>query len=154
MTTLPILTKEWRVSFEFSPKNYNYKGYAQILHMTTGGKYGNIGDRTPALWTHNSRGVYISTALSGNPAIGKAFPTKRPPINQWTRIEMKQAQEGSEYIFSLVINGETLWSVRNTDPKKFSGVQVYTSSNWYVAQAGSIRNLQIDIKTPGRKYKM
>ena len=151
MTTLPILTKEWRVSFEFSPKNYNFKGYAQILHITTGGKYGNIGDRTPALWTHNSRGVYISTTLSGNPAIGKAFPSKKPPINQWTAVEIKQSKEGSDYIFSLKFNDEILWSVRNTDPQEFSAVQVYFSSGWYVAQAGSIRNFRIETMTPGEK---
>ena len=75
MTTLPILTKDWRVSFEFSPKNYNYKGYAQILHITTGGKYGNIGDRSPALWIHNSRGVYISTTLSDTVTMITVIPS-------------------------------------------------------------------------------
>ena len=151
LKTLPTLTKEWRVSFEFNPKNYNYEGYAQILQMTTGGKYGNIGDRTPALWMHKSRGVYISTTLNGNPAIGKAFPTKKPPINQWTAVEIKQSKDGSNYIFSLKFNDEVLWSVRNTDPQEFSAVQVYFSSGWYVAQAGSIRNLRIETMTPGEK---
>ena len=150
LKTLPNLTKEWRVSFEFNPMNYNYKGYAQILQMTTGGKYGNIGDRTPALWMHPSRGVYISTTLNGNHGIGKSFPTKKPPINQWTTVEIKQSREGLDYKFSLVLNGETLWSVRNSDPRDFSAVQVYFSSSWYVAQAGSIRNLRIETMTPGQ----
>ena len=38
LTTLPYLAKEWRISFEFKPNNYNYKGYAQIIHMTIAGK--------------------------------------------------------------------------------------------------------------------
>ena len=150
LTTLPPLTKEWRVSFDFNPKSYNYRGYAQILQMTIGGKSGNVGDRTPALWIHKSRGVYISTTLDGKPNVGKAFPTKKPPINKWTAVEISQAKKGSKYIFSLVVKGETLWSVENTKPTQFSDVHVYASSDWYVAQAGSIRGLQIENMIPGR----
>ena len=149
LTTLPTLTKEWRVSFDFNPKSYNYRGYAQILQMTIGGKSGNVGDRTPALWIHKSRGVYISTTLDGKPNVGKAFPTKKPPINKWTAVEISQAKKGSKYIFSLVVKGETLWSVENTKPTQFSDVHVYASSDWYVAQAGSIRRLQIETMVPG-----
>ena len=113
MATLPILTKEWRVSFEFNPKSYNYRGYAQILQMTIGGRSGNVGDRTPALWIHKTRGVYISTTLDGKPNVGKFFRTKKPPINEWTRVEISQVKYGSKYMFTLVMKGETLWSVEN-----------------------------------------
>ena len=150
LTTLPILTKEWNVSFEFNPQSYNYKGYAQILQMTIGGKSGNIGDRTPALWIHKTRGVYISTTLNGKPSVGKSFPTKKPSINEWTTVEISQSKMGSKYMFSLVVKGETLWIVENSSPKEFSDVHVYASSDWYVAQAGSIRGLQIANMMPGR----
>ena len=150
LTTLPTLTKEWRVSFDFNPKSYNYRGYAQILQMTIGGKSGNIGDRTPALWIHKTRGVYISTTLNGKPSVGKSFPTKKPSINEWTTVEISQSKKGSKYMFSLVVKGETLWIVENSEPKEFSDVHVYASSDWYVAQAGSIRGLQIANMMPGR----
>ena len=153
MKTLPTLSKEWRVSFEIKPKNYDYKSYAQILQLTTGGKYGNIGDRIPALWIHRTRGIYISTYLNGNPAVGKAFPSKKPVLNKWTSIEIEQAKMGSNYVFSLKVGGETLWSVKNTDPREFSMVQVFASSDWYVAQEGSIRRFQIENKTPGKANK-
>ena len=149
MDTLPILAEEWRVSFEIKPTNYNYNGYAQILHMTTGGKIANIGDRTPALWIHKTKGVYLATTLNGRPYIGKFFKTKRPSLNQWTRVEMIQAKEGSKHIFSFTIGGETLWSVENTKPRKFYSVQVFASSGWYAAQAGSIRQFKIENILPG-----
>ena len=149
LTTLPILTKEWRVSFELNPTSYNYNGFAQILQLGIGGKSKNIGDRTPALWIHKSRGVYISTTLNGKASVGKFFPSKKPPINEWTTVEISQARKGSENIFSLIVKGEKLWEVQNTDPRQFSDVHVFASSQWYVAQAGSIRGLKIENMTPG-----
>ena len=124
--------------------------------MTIGGKSGNVGDRTPALWIHKTRGVYIVTTLNGKPNVGKFFRTKKPPINKWTAVEISQAKQGSKYFFSLVIKGETLWSVENTRPMEFSDVQVFASSDWNVAQAGSIRGFKIENMMPGesRKYFM
>ena len=139
LTTLPTLTKDWRVSFELKPENYNYRGYGQVLHMTTGGKSGKIGDRTPALWIHPTRGVVISTTLNGKPTVSKFFRSDKPPLNEWTAVEISQTKKGATYIFSLVMRGKTLWSVENTTPTQFSNVHVYASSPWYVAQAGSIR---------------
>ena len=85
LKTLPTLAKEWKVTFDFKPTNYNYRGPAQVLQMTIGGKVGNIGDRTPALWMHNTRGVYIVTALSGKAAVGK-YIKKKPSIDEWTKV--------------------------------------------------------------------
>ena len=149
LTVLPSLTKEWRVTFEFYPTSYDYQGYAQILQITTGGKIGQIGDRTPALWIHNTRGVYVATTLGGRASVGKSFKTKKPPLNEWTLIEISQARKGSKYMFSLVIKGETLWTAENSDPRQFSDVKVYTSSAWYDAQGGYIRAFRIVNKIPG-----
>ena len=149
LTTLPTLTKEWRVTFDFYPTSYNYRGYAQILQMSTNGRSGKIGDRTPALWIHNTRGVYIATTLNGKPSVGKFFKTKKPPLNQWTTIEIIQAKKGSVFMFSLAIGGKTLWSVENSDPREFSDVKVYASSGWYEAQAGYIRGFLIENMAPG-----
>ena len=117
--------------------------------MTIGGKSGNVGDRTPALSIHKFRGVQISTTLNGKPNVGKLFRTKKPPINEWTAVEISQTKKGSKYFFSLMMKGETLWSVENRDPRQFSDVHVFASSQWYVAQAGSIRGFKIENMMPG-----
>ena len=118
--------------------------------MTIGGKSENIGDRTPALWIHKSRGVHIATTLNGKPSVGKFFRKKKPPINEWSTVEISQARKGSKFIFSLVLKGETLWSVENREPRQFSDVHVYASSEWFVAQAGSIRGFKIENMMPGK----
>ena len=150
LTTLPTLAKEWRVTFELKPMGYNYNSYANVLHMTTSANNKNIvGYQTPALWIHGSRGVYIGTALNGKADDGKLFKTKKPPIDEWTRVEISQVKHGSKYIFSLVIKGEKLWSVENTNPRQFSNVRVYASRG--VAQDGYIRKLKIENMTPGER---
>ena len=152
LKTLPTLTKEWKVSFEFKPTSYNQEGtFAQILQMTIGGQSANIGDQTPTLMIHKTKGVYISTTLDGKASVGKYFKEKKPPINEWTSVEISQAKKRSNYIFSLVIKGETLWSVENTRPMQFSNVHVYAASAWYVAQAGSIRGFKIENMLPGER---
>ena len=153
LTTLPTLTKEWRVSFEFNPKNFNYNGYAQILQMTIGGKGGKVGDRTPALWIHKSKGVYIVTTLNGKANVGKFFPTNKLPIGKWSALEISQTKRGTIYMFSFLINGETVWTQENTKPKQFSDVHVFASSGWYVAQAGFIRGFKIENMIPGIKHR-
>ena len=36
LTTIPLLKKEWRISFDFIASGFS--GLAQVLHLTTGGK--------------------------------------------------------------------------------------------------------------------
>ena len=148
LTTLPTLTKEWRVSFEFMATSYT-STLAQVLQLTIGGKSGNIGDRTPALWIHKTKGVYVVTTLNGNANVGKYIRKKKPPLKKWAAVEIIQEKKRSKYMFSLMIKGSTIWSVENKDPQQFSDVQVFASSPWNVAQAGSIRRFKIENMMPG-----
>ena len=72
LTTLPTLTKEWRVSLEVKPTDYDYSSTANVLHMTIGGKglgaSSKVGDRSPVIWIHKTKGVMISSTLNGKVA--------------------------------------------------------------------------------------
>ena len=151
LTTLDTLTKEWKVSFEFKPSSFTNKAWAQVLQLTIGGKSGNIGDRTPALWIHpKSKGVYVVTTLNGKANVAKHFPKMKPPLHTWTPVELSQAKRGSKFMFSLIMQGKTVWTVENTEPREFSDVKVFASSRWNVAQAGSIRGFKIENMMPGK----
>ena len=118
--------------------------------MTIGDNSGTVGDRTPALWIHKTRGVYIATALNGVASVAKFFKTKKPALNEWSKVEIRQVKIAHKYFFSLAIKGETLWSVENTRPKEFTDVMVFGSSTWYATQDGSIRQFEIENKVPGK----
>ena len=149
LTTLPTLGKEWVLSFEINPEGFTHRSYAQVVQLTIGGKANAVGDRTPAIWFHRTRGVYIVTTANGIANVKKFFSDKLPAPGEWTKFEIMQERVAHSHRFSVVIAGEKLWSIENREAQEFANVRVYAASPWYEAQAGSIRGLQIKQKKRG-----
>ena len=152
LTTIPTLTKEWRVSFDFKANSIR-RGFQQVLHMTIAGKGAGsgakYGDRTPAIWVHSSRGFLISSAVGGKYSYAKYFkPQPRP--RRWVKIEVGQELVASEMIYSISINNKEVLSVKNSKPPQFENVKVFAGSPWYFPVDGCIRNLLIEQKGKGR----
>ena len=151
LATIPILRREWRVSFEF--KANNFKGLSQIFHMTAGGKGAGsgakYGDRTPAIWTHASKGLLISSAVGGKFSYSKFFKPLPTP-GKWAKIEVGQELDGSYYIYSIKINKKKVFSIRNSKPSEFKNVKVFSASSWYSPLSGVIRNIIIENKNEGK----
>ena len=150
LTTIPTLKKEWRVSFEF--KANNFKGLSQIFHMTAGGKGAGsgarYGDRTPAIWSHSSKGLLISSAVGGSFSYSKFFKPL-PATGEWTKIVVGQELLESDVIYTIFIDNKKVFSVRNSAPLEFKNVKVFTASSWYSPLSGFIRNLVIENKNEG-----
>ena len=105
--TIPLLKKEWRVSLDFKA-NSKISSLVQVFHMTKGGKGtgsgSKYGDRTPALWIHNTRGILVSSAVGGRVSYAKYYkPVPKP--GQWVNIVIGQELEGSEMKYSISIDG-------------------------------------------------
>ena len=147
LTTLPKLTTEWRVSFEVNPTDYKYTGYASLLHMTIGGNRGQVGDRSPAIWLHKTRGVLVSSAIDGKVAYSKIVKPL-PAAGEWTRMEVSQVLVGAKHVFSITIGDKRVFGKTNSKPVELDNVEVYSGSPWYTSQKGFLQNLKIDIKTP------
>ena len=151
LTTIPLLTKEWRVSFEFKATSYG-SGLLQVLHMTTGGKgvgrSAKYGDRTPAIWTHPTRGFLIASAVGGKPSYAK-YIKGLPPTGEWIRIQVGEELEDSNMTYYVNINGTRVFSTPNSEPSDFIDVQVFSSSPWYSPVAGFLRNIKIEMKNDG-----
>ena len=151
LATIPLLDKEWKISFDFMATSF--KGIRQVLHLTTGGvgsgggaKYG---DRTPAIWTHPTKGFLISSAVSGKASYAKWFKALPQP-GEWINIEIAQVVEVSNTMYSITIGGKKVFSEMNTNPAKFENVKVFSSSTWYHATSGFIRNLLIENVNGGK----
>ena len=144
--TIPTLGKEWRVSLEFKPTDYTYSGYANLLHLTIGADWGSYGTRVPGVWFHPSRGLHISAAVNGILDYNKDTLTDRPPLGNWTSLEISQEQVGGEFVYKIVIGGKEILSVENTQPEVFEDVKVYASDPWHNAQPGAMKALLIQTK--------
>ena len=149
LATLPNLTKEWKVTFDVNPTDYSFTGGASVLHLTIGGRgagsSAKVGDRIPAIWFHKTKGVLVSTALDGRVSFSKYFKSL-PPAGEWTTMEVSQILVSSQYMYSITIGNEQVFSKPNTKPVELSGVKVYAGNPWSSGQKGSIRNLKIEIK--------
>ena len=159
LTTLPVLKKEWRVSFEFKANSIK-SGLDQIFHMTIDGKGigkgSKNGERTPAVWMHNTKGLLIISTVGGK----ISYPTYSKPVptpGQWVNIEIGQEKvptrrvsQGYVIKFSITVDGTRKRYVTNSKPSDFENVKVYASTPWYNAVSGAIKNLLIETKLDGR----
>ena len=145
LTTIPKLTEEWRISFEVNPTEFT--SYGSVLHMTIGGYKGKVGDRTPAIWFHKTRGILVSIALSGRASYNKFFHPL-PIVGHWTKFEFSQTLVKSQSIVNITIGGKNVFYRENRKPVELENVKVYSGNPWNALQKGSMRNLTIEINTP------
>ena len=145
LSTIPALGKQWRVSLEVFPENFDFTGLASVLHMVTGERLGRFGKRIPAVWIHRSKAVIVSTALGKEPIFTKRFRSNVPTLGNWTQIEVSQSRQGEDYKYAIKIGGTQVYSAKNLRPRDFYDVKVYSSSPSSPPLAGSIRNLKIEV---------
>ena len=148
LTTIPKLGKEWKISFEFLPREFTNTNN-NIIHLTSTDKdeYETHGDRIPIILLEEQK-VYVRSSINGNPDYSKIF-TDVLSLNQWKRIEVGQQKINGDFIYSISIGGKELHSVVNTQPKEFTEVKVYVSSPWFTAKPGAIRRLTIQAAGQG-----
>ena len=149
LTTLPTLGLEWNISHEFRPTEYP-GGWRNSLHLTIGGNSGEYGDRIVAIWPSSRRrpgNMFVMSAVSGDS--NYIHYSLQPPMGVWTNIQVSQTLEDERYMYRIVVGGEEVHAVENTEPAEFENVKVYASNPWYDAQPGSIRNLVIESAVQG-----
>ena len=135
MSTLIQVTKEL-------PKN-KYGGFYNVFHVTIGGNDKQYGDRIPAVWVNEKRFFQIASAVGGDPNNHQDFDFN---LNQWYHFEIIQEENSKgEVIYSILMDGFTVYQVFNTLPQRFEKVILYTSDPFYPSFApfGELRNLNI-----------
>ena len=143
LSTLPTLGKEWKISFQFKPTNYDFKDWTNLVHLTVGGNHEHYGDRTPAIFFKPDRGLVVSSSINGenNNYVRTRVPT--PPVNHWTTVSVSQIKSDCAYVFKVEVNGAEAWSMDNSQAREFTSVKVYASDPFYNAHPGSIRAFTI-----------
>ena len=135
MSTLIQVTKEL-------PKDKKDSFY-NVFHMTIGGNEKQYGDRIPAVWVNEENFFQIASAVSGDPNNHQNFDFN---LNQWYHFEIIQEENSKgEVIYSILMDGFTVYQVVNTLPQRFEKVILYTSDPFYrsFAPFGELRNLNI-----------
>ena len=117
--------------------------YHSVFHMTIGGDDKQYGDRIPAVWVNEEKFFHIASAVSGDANNNHNFDFN---LNQWYHFEIIQEENSNgEVIYSILMDGFTVYQVVNTLPQIFEKVILYTSDPFYPSFApfGELRNLNI-----------
>jgi hypothetical protein len=128
---------------ELYPTDYSHNGWTNALHLTIGEGLSNYGDRTPAIFFHPANKMYVSSAVNGNKDFVKSH-INRPPVNQWTTLEISQQLISGKYFYFMKVGGTEVFREENKVPSEFSGVKVYASSPWQTATPALVRCLKIE----------
>ncbi|XP_047140419.1 uncharacterized protein LOC105848274 [Hydra vulgaris] len=136
--TIPI---EYEISFEIFITSY-LKVWTNAIHFTNSNDCCDYGSRVPSLSVNpNQNTAQICSSVNGSGSY--CFATQPLPLMQWIKVTVKQFLTNSDYFYSVLINDETVHSVKNTKVSFFDNVKVFISNPWVVAQPGYIRNLYV-----------
>ena len=103
-STLPNVSKEYIVSFDFKIKSYKpWNAWKSIIHFTTGAGKDSPGFRHPAAFIHNVHGsLYICSQVGSSYNRCYTHHTAAP-LNQWISVEVAQEMEevGGKYMYQV-----------------------------------------------------
>merc|ERR1712228_588900 len=107
LTTLPSISREWAVEFDFWPNNYDQTPdqpilglYTNVLHMTTDG---NFNSRIPGVWCKVDEPKVLSVNFADLFPWFAPTELPLPPIGQWSTIRISQEQLGTDFVFRISI---------------------------------------------------
>ena len=118
-------------------------GWTNVFHFTANGNGPDYGDRIPALWINSDGYFYISSAINGH---NDSAQNNDFELGKRYQITIQQFIASGTYWYQIIIDGESMLMIENTQPQSFSSVRLYTSDPWYpsfTSDLGSICNVKI-----------
>ena len=85
---VPFLGKEFSISFELFINNLTTVPWESVIHLTTDGNIGKMGDRIPGVWVNKDKQFHVVFAINGEDNRHKAVGTAEE--NKWIKVEISQ----------------------------------------------------------------
>lgn len=141
-TTIPKFHKNYKVSLDIKPLG-TVSDWASILTVGLNEGEGVYGGRTPALFFDtDSLSFVVCSAING--LDNNCFRIDPIPLDQWTTVIVQQAQQlNEEYLYSISIDGEVVFTVVNADARDFEEIKVYAGDPSYGPANAVLRNIEI-----------
>merc|ERR1719317_929594 len=122
-----------------------------IIHFTIGGDCCGVpGDRTPGLWVYNGTEIVLRSTIDGQANYG-ILPGQFPDLpaislTTWHTVEISQLSNGSEIVFYMKLDGSTIATKINNQPRSFKNVKIFAGDDWYDAAFGKMKHLIVKTK--------
>merc|ERR1712142_1272513 len=152
ITVVPYMGKEYEVSFELYLNSYPTADWTSVLHFTRSGNAHSYGDRCPGVWlsghANHYRLLHVASAVDG--VTNMWIDTQKIyPLKTWIKIRISQALVYGQFVYAVVVDGQTVHKEVNDVAAMFTDVKVYAGDPWYPAQDGKIRNLTLKTNNDG-----
>ena len=145
-TTLPVLEKEFSISFELKPTSYAL-GYHNVLRLELGnGRYIAVG------FSENGHGTLVVASVLSSTINEDILSESNLILNRWTIIKIYQQILSGMYMYGVEIAGKVLFLKVNANPVNFTSVTVYATERDHLSQAGYFRNIKIRNGNQGVVY--
>ena len=145
-----MLPKQFQISFDFKPTKW-VKGWANIVHFTTGSSCCGLGSRIPAFFPSGGK-IAITFAVNRNGNYKTWTP--KLALNKWVHFSLNQRLEGKNYVYQVYMNKVLLRTIVNRSPRDYKNVKVFVADTWTSTQPGFVKNLRITNKAivPSGKF--
>ena len=144
LTTIPRLSTEWIVSFDYKMTELPSSDWLNIIHLTIGNDETRHGDRTPAVFiNYGLKKISFHSSVNTESHYGYGYNLDFQ-LNRKYAFEIHQRYiSGGEYRFFVKIDGVQVHSVVNRMATQFYNVKIYASDPWWETGNGWISNLKL-----------
>ena len=151
IATLPLLRKEYCISFEISFNDPNANKSISptsdeiklnVIHLTLGKNF----DDHSSIWLSRTGKLYVSANVNSKSDYEVTTLLTTPLTTGWFLVQIYQCFEDGKYMYSVDVNGSNINRVQNLEARDFTQVQVYLSNPWNkpsISLKISIKNLVI-----------
>ena len=139
LRTIPVIGKVNSVSFSVK-RTATQRYWTSVLHFTTGGNAGRPGYRIPGIFFHTNN-LHMCGTVGRNTNYCKNYNL---PQNRWANVRIVNSKAGPRYTwYTIYVNGRRILRVKNTIPRVYKNVKVYTTDPWFRPFTGILKNLRI-----------
>ncbi|XP_065662978.1 uncharacterized protein LOC136085586 [Hydra vulgaris] len=140
---IPRLSLEYIISFDLNSKKCFFNS-CSVVNFISDFDNSNYEEKTPGVWFNYNRVFTFTLPNSG--CHRDVFNTDPIELDLWQNIEISQIKKlnsklkNSEYMYTIKVNEEVVYSDVNYEPKYFKNIKVYASDPLYKTHDGIIKN--------------
>ena len=159
LATFPVLPLQWKVTFEFKPRNVNVNDFfvffVNIFQITWCGAQHQCSFRA---FYHPNEGLKVEFNDKGGFGSKSFSDPTIGPLLEWTKVEMSQVIECGQVVHRVSINGVKKYREEINAGKTariLTNLDVYTASTGFnVPERGFIKGLSIKIREEPKPLKI
>lgn len=149
--TFPTYHEEYHLSLDIKPIS-PVNAWANIIHVTKGGNFGEYGDAMPSIWfLLGTTKLYVCASTISTNKTNCYEGETNLPLAKFTHVQVSQVHQPDTRSYSLTVyvDGKLVHQIQNAEPTTLKNVKVYLGDPWYVSANALVKNVKISTHQGG-----